>query len=52
MQRDKLEALIRILQDKKAANITEAEAFYREQKSPSFLQARRMAMASAWASVL
>ena len=33
MQRDKLEALIRILQDKKAANITEAEAFYREQSS-------------------
>lgn len=33
MQADKLEALIRILQDGKAANITEAEAFYRELSS-------------------
>lgn len=33
MQADKLAALIRILQDGKAANITEAEAFYREQSN-------------------
>lgn len=33
MQADKLEALIRILQDGQAANITEAEALYRQQST-------------------
>ena len=33
MQPDKLDALIKILQDKQAANITEAEALYREQSA-------------------